>query len=253
MLFDLFLFTNLYPNSLILFIFLLLYLIQIFRRFLFLYLVLFLLLRFLIYPVIFVAFIITYHHLPLRLYFILRRMCADLLLVMYDYRLLQWLNALVIGLTFSEHRGISSLGPSLWILRNHILFDFYDLARVGLDQLLSISWQRKFLLLICPLYFGITLELNSACFALYFDRRHHGFLESLRTIDNDIGAERGCQLEFRQVVLLYRLVLVPWLLWRQAGERGVGTQLFLLFIGCHSLFPVGLAILRILLIIDAVS
>lgn len=196
-LFYLFFLTDLYSNSLILFCFLLLYFIQIFRWFLFLYLVLFRLLRFLIYPIIFISFIVAYHHLTWCLYLVLRRLSAHLLLIMNDYSLLQWLNALIIGLTFGEHGSISSLGPHLWILGHHILFHFNDFARVSLDHLLSISWLRNFLLLISPLYLRITLKLDCARFAFHFDGRHNSFLESLGTIYNYIGAERRCQLQFR--------------------------------------------------------
>jgi len=251
MLFDLFLFANLNPYSLIL---LRLFLIQMFCWFLFPYCVFFWRQRVMIHSIVFVSLIVLSHNITYCLDLFLRGLWNHLLLVMNVDCLLQWLHTLIINSTFWKHRCIAPLRPIRLWLGYHILFNVNNLAGIGLYHLMDIPG-HGLLLLIRPLYLWISLELyGAACFTLKLYWRHHSFLESLGAVYHYVRADGRGQLQFRQVVLLYWLVLLTCLLFQrvQRLQRRVMGK-FLAILACNQmLFPVGLALLWILLVVDAV-
>ena len=187
MLFNLFFFANLYPYSLILFMFLL---IQIFCWFLFPNGVFFRRQWIMIHSVIFISFIVLNQNVTYCLDLFLWWLRNHLLLVMDVDCLLQWLHTLNINSSFGEHGRISPLRPIRHMLTDHILFNINNLTRIGLYHLVDIPGHRLFLL-ISPLYLWIPFELNSAASLHFqFDGRHHCFLEPLRAVHHYVGAYR---------------------------------------------------------------
>lgn len=200
MLFDLFLFANLYPYSLIF--------IQIFCWFLFPYCVFFRRQWVMVHSVIFVSLVVL--NLAYCLYLVLWGLSNHLLLVMDVYCLLQWLYTLIINSTFRKHWSIAPLCP-IRLLGYHILLNLYYLAWISCNHLMDIPADR--LLFICPLNLRVAFQFDgTASLTFQLDWRHHCFLEPLRAVHHNIRSDWWSKLQLRQVVLLNRLVLLTSLL-----------------------------------------
>lgn len=212
MLFDLFLFANLNPYSLIL---LSLFLIQIFCWFLFSHWIFFRRQWVMVDSVVFVSLIVLSHYITYCLYLLLGGLSYHLLLVMNVDCLLEWLDTLIINSTFWKDWGIVSLCPIRLLFGDHILFNLNDLAWISLYHLMDIPG-HGLLFFIRPLYLWITLQLyGAASFTLKLNWRHNCFLESLRAVDHYVRADGRGQLQFRQVVLLNWLVLLTCLFFQR--------------------------------------
>ena len=154
MLFYLFLFADLNPNSLIL---LTIFIVQMFCWFLFPYCIFFWRQWVVIHSIVFVSLIVLCHYITYSLDLVFRRLCTHLLLVMNVDCLLEWLYALNINSTFWKHWCIISLCPIRLLLGYHILFNLNDLTWVSLYHLMDIP-RHGLLLLIRPLDLWIPLQ-----------------------------------------------------------------------------------------------